>query len=111
MLGDLAGLCRWLAAWLALDHNVEVDELLGEGGHVVLEAEGVFADVVGSEDVVTLALAYAVKENLVVGILHLVVDIEGASSLDLDSIRRSITGNSASQQDAYSEVELRSTFR
>ena len=96
---------------LAFHHDVEIDELLGERAHVILEAEGVFADMVGSEDVVTLALAYAVEENLVVGILHLVVDIEGASSLDLYSIRRSVTGNSASQQDAYSEVELRSTFR
>ena len=108
---QLPCLCWGISSWLAFYGDVEVDQFLGQRRHIIFEAEGVFADMVGSEDVVTLALAYAVEENLVVGILHLVVDIEGASSLDLYSIRRSVTGNSASQQDAYSEVELRSTFR
>ena len=87
MLGDLAGLGGGLAAWLALDHDIEVNEFLSEGGHVVLEAEGVFADVVCSENVVALALAYAIEEDLVVGVLHLVVDVEGATSLNLQSVR------------------------
>ena len=77
----------WFSSWFALDHDVEVDELLGERAHVVLEAEGVFADVVCSENVVALALAYAIEEDLVVGVLHLVVDVEGTTSLNLQSVR------------------------
>lgn len=40
--------------------DLEVDHLLGEGGHLIVEAEGVLADALGSEDKVTLALLCAV---------------------------------------------------
>lgn len=86
MLRNLAGLSGGLAAGLALDHYVEVEELDGEGGHVVFEAEGVFADGVGGEDVVALALADTVKDDLFVGVLDVEVDVERATSLNLEGI-------------------------
>ena len=79
LVRDLSGLRRGLAAGLALDHDVEVDELLGQGGHVVLEAESIFADSVGSQDVVALTFTNAIEEDFVIGILYFKVDIEGAS--------------------------------
>lgn len=71
---------RWrLSPRFALDHDVEVDELLGEGGHVVLEAERVFPDVVRGENVVALALALAIEDDFVVGVFDFEVDVEGAA--------------------------------
>ena len=82
MLGDLAGLCRWLAAWLAFDHNVEVDELVGKGCHIVREAEGVFARGVGGEDVVALLLRFTVQQVLVIRVSDFEVDLESRARLD-----------------------------
>lgn len=60
MVRDLTLLSGCFSTGLALDHDVKVDEFVCESGHVVLEAEGVFADCVGGEDVVALAFAFSV---------------------------------------------------
>ena len=88
LLRDLSGLRGGLAPGLGLDHDVEVEEFLGQSGHVVLEAERVFADGVRGEDVVALAFALAVEEDLLVGILDVKVDVERASGLNLFRISR-----------------------
>lgn len=49
-----------LGALFVLDGDLEVDHLLGEGGHLVVEAEGVLAHALRSEDKVALALLCAV---------------------------------------------------
>jgi hypothetical protein len=66
-----------------LDHDVEVDELLAEGGHVVREAERVLADEVGGEDEVALALAFAFDDDHVRGVGDDPVDVEGTTGLNL----------------------------
>lgn len=83
MVCDLAGLRGRVATGFGLHHDVEVDELLGEGGHVVLKAEGVFARSVGREDIVALPLALAVKDDLLARIFHLEVDVKRATGLNL----------------------------
>ena len=88
MLRDLGRLRRRLAARLALDHDVEVDELVAQGGHVVLEAEGVLARGVRGEDVVALPLAFAVEQDLLVRVLDVKVNVEGAAGLDLWTMNR-----------------------
>jgi hypothetical protein len=50
--GDLTG--------LALDHDVEIDELLRDGRHLVGEAEGVLAHFVGCKDVIPLPFPLAI---------------------------------------------------
>ena len=76
LVRDLPGLGGRLATGLGLDHDVKVDELLGEGGHVILEAEGVFADGVGGKDVVALSFPLAVEQDLVSGIPDFKVDVK-----------------------------------
>jgi hypothetical protein len=76
LVGYLSGLGWCFTSGLTLDNNVKVDKLVGERAHVILEAKGVFADCVGGEDKVTLALALAVNENLVIGVLYFKVDVE-----------------------------------
>jgi hypothetical protein len=83
VLRNLAGLGGSLATRFALDHNVKVDELVREGGHVVLEAEGVLADGVRRQDVVALSLALAVQQHLLVRVLDVKVNVEAAAGLDL----------------------------
>ena len=78
-----------LAPGLALDHDVEVDELLGQRRHVVLEAERVLSDRVRGEHVVALPLARAVEQDPVVWIADLEVDVELAAGLDLVLLRMS----------------------
>lgn len=80
---DLTGLRGRVATGFGLHHDVEVDELLGERGHVVLKAEGVFARSVGREDIVALPLALAVKDDLLARIFHLEVDVKRATGLNL----------------------------
>lgn len=82
MVRNLARLRRRLSPRLALDHDVEVDELLGERGNVVREAKGVLADGVRGEHEVALALARAGEDVLRGGVGDLVVDLEGATGLD-----------------------------
>lgn len=83
MVCDLTGFRGRVATGFGLDHDVEVDELLGERGHVVLKAEGVFARGVGREDIVALPLALAVKDDLLARIFHLEVDVKRATGLNL----------------------------
>ena len=79
LIGNLTRLRRRVSSRFALNHDVKVDEFLGEGGHVVLEAESIFANSVGSEDVVALTFTNAIEKDFVIGILYFKVDIEGAS--------------------------------
>ena len=88
LLGDLGRARGRLATGLALDHDVEVDEFLGEGAHVVLEAEGVLSWCVSGEDIVALAFALAVEQDLVIGVADLEVDVEGATGLHLGGCER-----------------------
>lgn len=73
---QLSRFCRCLASGLTLDQDVKVDEFVSERAHVVLEAEGVFPNCVGSEDIIPLALTLTVEEDLFIGTLYLEVDIE-----------------------------------
>jgi hypothetical protein len=63
-------------ALLVLDRDLKVDDLFGKGRHVVREAEGVLALLVGGEDVVALALLLELEEDLAVGSGGLDIDIE-----------------------------------
>lgn len=76
LLRNLAGLGRCIASRLALDHDVKVDELIGKGGHVVLEAEAIFANGVCCQDIVALALAPTVEKDLLVRVLHFEVNVK-----------------------------------
>jgi hypothetical protein len=83
------GLFRYLSwfGWcftsrLVLDHDVKVNKLVSERAHVIFEAEGVFANGVGGKDIVPLSLALSVEENLIIGVLYFVVDIEGTTALN-----------------------------
>ena len=79
LIGNLTRLRGWVSSRFALNHDIKVDEFLGEGGHVVLEAESIFANGVGSQDIVALTFTNAIEEDFVIGILYFKVDIEGAS--------------------------------
>jgi hypothetical protein len=67
---------------LALDHDVKVNKLVSERAHVIFEAEGVFANGIGGEDIVPLSLALSVEEHLVIGVLYFIVDVEGTTALN-----------------------------
>jgi hypothetical protein len=82
-------------AWFALHHDVKVDELVRERGHVVFETESVFADGVRSQNVVALALALTIQHNLVVRITDFKVDVEGPSRLYLEHPMRHIPRSDA----------------
>lgn len=56
--------------------NLEIDELLGKGTHLVVEAEGVVTGLLRREDKVSLPLLLARENDLAVGTLDLVIDIE-----------------------------------
>jgi hypothetical protein len=72
-----------LGAGLVLDGNLKVDILLGKGAHLVVKAERVVTNHVGREDKVALPLLLAVHDDLAIGTLNNVVDIERTSRLDL----------------------------
>jgi len=72
----LPSLSRGFASGLALNHDVKVDKLVSERAHVVLEAKRVFSDGVGSKDKVTEAFTLPIKDDLIVGVLYLVIDVE-----------------------------------
>ena len=86
LVRDLSGLRRGLTPGFGLDHDIEVEEFLGQSGHVVLEAERVLPDGVGRQDVVSLALALAVEEGLLVRVLDFEVDVERPSGLHLCNV-------------------------
>jgi len=73
---NLSRLCWSIVSRLALDHDVNVDEFVGKRAHVVLEAEGVFPDGVGSEDIVSLALALSIEDDLIIRVLDLKVNVK-----------------------------------
>lgn len=77
-------------SWLCLargakvtDSNLEIDVFLGESAHIVIEAEGVFADLLGGEDEVALSLFLAIHDNLTIGTLDGIVDIKRTTGLNL----------------------------
>lgn len=72
-----------LGARLVLDSDLEIDKLLGEGTHLVIEAERVIADNVGGEDKVSLSLLLTVHDDLAIGTLNNVVDVKRTTRLDL----------------------------
>lgn len=59
--------------------NLEVDELVGDGAHLVVEAKLVVTDLVAGEDEVALALLLALRDDLARRGVDLEVDIERAS--------------------------------
>lgn len=59
--------------------NLKVDELVGDGAHLVVEAELVVTDLVAGEDEVALALLLALGDDLARRGVDLEVDIERAS--------------------------------
>lgn len=54
----------------------EIDKLIGDGTHLVVEAERVVTNIVASEHKVSLALLLAVGDNLARGSSDLEIDIE-----------------------------------
>lgn len=63
--------------------DLEIDHLLGESAHLIVEAEAVFAHVKRCEDKIALSLLGAVENDFVCGADNRVVDIERASGLHL----------------------------
>jgi hypothetical protein len=63
----------------AFDGNLEVDELVGEGGHGVGETEGIGAGRLRSEDEIALPFFLTGHNLLIVGTDHIVVNVKGAS--------------------------------
>jgi hypothetical protein len=59
--------------------DLKVDKLLGVGAHLVVEAELVFANLLGREYKVALPLLLAVQDVLPIRTRHPVVDIERAT--------------------------------
>lgn len=59
--------------------NLEVDELVGDGAHLVVEAKLVVADLVAGEDKVALTLLLALGDDLPRRGVDLEVNIERAS--------------------------------
>ena len=84
LLGQGDGLGGGDGTGFGFDHDVEVDELFGEGGHVVGEAEGVLSGEMGGEDVVPLTLALAFDDNGVGGVGNGPIDVERATRLHLE---------------------------
>ena len=63
--------------------NLEIHDLLSKGRHVIVEAEPVLSNTLGSEHKVALSLLGAVEDNLFAGADNGVIDIEGTARLDL----------------------------
>ena len=63
--------------------DLEIDHLLGESAHLIVEAEAVFAHVKRCEDEIALSLLGSVENDFVCGADNRVVDIERASGLHL----------------------------
>ena len=82
----------WDLRW-ATYRNLEVDHLLGKRGHLIVEAECIFADALRGEDEISLAFLCSVEDDLAARCGHGVVDIERSAGLDLQRTRsvRSIT--------------------
>lgn len=68
---------RWqLGLGLVLDGDLKVDKLLGEGAHLVVEAERVCAGLLSGEDEIALAFLLGLEDDLAAGGFDDVVDIE-----------------------------------
>ena len=65
------------------NRNLEVNKLLGECAHLIVEAERVVADPSSSKDKVALTLLLAREDDLAAGALDNVVDIERTARLNL----------------------------
>lgn len=63
--------------------DLEIDKLVGDGAHLVVEAERVVTDLIAGEDKVALALLLALCDYLARRGGDLKVDIERASGLYL----------------------------
>lgn len=111
MFADLTRLRRGLPSRFALDHDVKVDELVGKGRHVVLKAECVFPDGVCGQDIVALSFRNAVKEDLFVWIFDVEGDIEGASTLHLDSRTLMLDGYVGACDQTVSKVRQKRTAK
>ena len=81
-ISDLTWFSGGFSSWFALDHDVEIDEFLGERRHVVFEAEGVFAYCICGEDIVTLTFIFTVEDVFVIWVLEFKVYFEGTARLD-----------------------------
>ena len=57
----------------------EVYHLVCKGGHVVVEADAVFSDVLRGKDEVALAFFLVLHDHFVVGTDDAVVDVEGTA--------------------------------
>jgi hypothetical protein len=75
-----------LWGWIVAYRNLEIDHLLGESRHLVVETEGVLSNTLGSEDEVTLAFLCPIQDDLAARCGDGVVDIEGSAGLDLQRI-------------------------
>lgn len=53
VIRDLTNLGRNFSPWFALDHDVKVEQLVGQRGHIIFETEGIFSDSVRSQDIVS----------------------------------------------------------
>jgi len=63
--------------------NLEINHLLGKSRHLIVEAERVFAVALGREDVVTLSFLCTIQDDLAAWCSHGIVNIEGATRLNL----------------------------
>ena len=70
----------------SFNSDFEIDELVCEGGHGVGETERIATRRLCGEHEVALSLFLAGENWLVVGADYIVVDVEGAARLDLDTI-------------------------
>lgn len=85
--------------------NLEINKLLGECAHLVVEAERVLANLVRREDEVALTLLFAVQDDLLVGGLHNIVDIERTTGLHLDEKSARSAVPTLHSEEAHGEVE------
>jgi len=76
VIGNLSWLCRCLPARLTLHHDVEVDQLLCESRHVILEAERVLSNGIGGQNVVALPFAFAIEYDFLIWIFDVKVYVE-----------------------------------
>lgn len=63
--------------------DLKVHKLVRKRAHLVVQAELVITRLQRCEHKVALALLFPVQNDLPVGTRHLIIDIEGASSLNL----------------------------
>lgn len=87
VIRNLARLCCNFSPWFALDHDVKVEQLVRQRGHVIFKTERKFSNSVRRQDIVPRTFALPIKKQLFVGVFNVKVNVERASCLDL--VRRS----------------------